>query len=87
MGGKTLKMVPFGATNGPNVDQDGGQGGDMETQRYKSGQKWFWRDFGSHFGSQNGPKLRPEVTKKGSEKTTPKTEGSVLHFGTKSDQT
>ena len=48
--------------------------------------EWFWRDFGSHFGSQNGPKLRPEVTKKGSEKTTPKTEGSVLHFGAKSDQ-
>ena len=37
-------------------------------------------------GAKMEPKLRPEVTNKGSEKTTSKTEGSVLHFGIKSDQ-
>ena len=86
MGDKILKIVSFGAKNDPNVDQNGGQRevwGHSATNMVK---KWFWRDFGSHFGSKNGPKLRPEVTKTVSEKTTPKTEVSVLYLGAKSDQ-
>ena len=64
MGGKTLKMVPFVATNGPNVDQDGGQRGDMETQRDKSGQRvvlarfWlpFWEPKWSKIEARSGQK-------------------------------
>ena len=46
---KTLKMVPFGAKDGPNVDQDEGHWGDVETLRYKNGQRVvlarFWLPF------------------------------------------
>ena len=83
---KTIKIVAFGIKNDPKVYKDGGQREVWKHSATNIVKKLFWLDFGAHFGSQNVPKLKPEVTKKGNEKTTPKTEGSVLHFDAKSDQ-